>query len=131
VDATLALGLLVQVEQVLDRLIAGPGRARQKAAARDAAVEAWRLFDALTPTEARVAELVASGHSNKQVAAQLYMSVRTVEAKPFPDFRKARRALTHRAGSAPLPAGWVTGAHPSHPFICPEMWDGAVPHSLP
>ncbi len=35
---------------------------------------------ALTPTEARVAELVASGHSNKEVAAQLYMSVKTVEA---------------------------------------------------
>jgi DNA-binding NarL/FixJ family response regulator len=35
---------------------------------------------AFTPTEARVAELVASGHTNKEVAAELYMSVKTVEA---------------------------------------------------
>jgi DNA-binding NarL/FixJ family response regulator len=80
-------------------------RAKQKAAARDAALEARRVFDALgapawsaraeaelarivpaaarhalTPTEARVADLVASGRSNKEVAAQLYLSVRTVEA---------------------------------------------------
>jgi len=34
----------------------------------------------LTPTEQRVADLVASGLSNKQVAEQLYLSVYTVEA---------------------------------------------------
>jgi DNA-binding NarL/FixJ family response regulator len=34
----------------------------------------------LTPTEQQVAELVAKGRSNKEVAAQLFMSVRTVEA---------------------------------------------------
>jgi DNA-binding CsgD family transcriptional regulator len=34
----------------------------------------------LTPTEARVAELVADGRSNKQVADALFVSVRTVEA---------------------------------------------------
>src|SRR5262249_21126825 len=35
----------------------------------------------LTPTERRVAELVASGLSNKEVAAQLFVSVSTVEAQ--------------------------------------------------
>jgi DNA-binding NarL/FixJ family response regulator len=34
----------------------------------------------LTPGERRVAELVAAGLSNKQVAEQLYVSVYTVEA---------------------------------------------------
>ena len=34
----------------------------------------------LTPGEPRVAELVASGPSNKEVAAQLYVSIYTVEA---------------------------------------------------
>jgi DNA-binding CsgD family transcriptional regulator len=34
----------------------------------------------LTPTEARVAELVASGRTNKEVAADLFLSVKTVEA---------------------------------------------------
>ncbi len=34
----------------------------------------------LTPTEARVAELVSSGRTNKEVAAELFLSVKTVEA---------------------------------------------------
>jgi DNA-binding CsgD family transcriptional regulator len=34
----------------------------------------------LTPTEQRVADLVAGGRSNKEVAAELFVSVRTVEA---------------------------------------------------
>jgi DNA-binding CsgD family transcriptional regulator len=36
--------------------------------------------DGLTPTEQRVADLVADGRSNKEVAAELFVSVRTVEA---------------------------------------------------
>jgi DNA-binding NarL/FixJ family response regulator len=42
----------------------------------------------LTPTESRVAELVASGQSNKDVAAALFVSVRTVEANLSKIFRK-------------------------------------------
>jgi DNA-binding CsgD family transcriptional regulator len=34
----------------------------------------------LTPTEQRVADLVAEGRSNKEVAGELFVSVRTVEA---------------------------------------------------
>ena len=35
--------------------------------------------DGLTPAQERVAELVAAGKSNRQIAAELFMSVRTVE----------------------------------------------------
>ena len=106
-------------------------RAKQKAAARDAAVEARRVFDALgaaawsaradaelariapaaarhalTPTEARVAELVTSGHSNKEVAAQLYMSVKTVEANLSRIFAKLDvRSRTELAARRFRPGG--------------------------
>ena len=39
-----------------------------------------RASDGLTPTEERVADLVAEGRSNKEVAGALFVSVRTVEA---------------------------------------------------
>jgi DNA-binding CsgD family transcriptional regulator len=42
----------------------------------------------LTPTELQVAELVAAGSSNKEVAAQLFVSVRTVEANLSKIYRK-------------------------------------------
>ena len=80
-------------------------RLKQKAAARGSLEEALTILDGigarlwaeraraelarisgraptggLTPTEERVADLVAEGRSNKQVAAELFVSVRTVEA---------------------------------------------------
>jgi DNA-binding CsgD family transcriptional regulator len=81
-------------------------RAKRWRAAREALAEAIELFDSLgaalwaeraagelarvagrapatgtlTETERRVAELVASGRSNKQVAADLFVTVRAVEA---------------------------------------------------
>ncbi len=44
--------------------------------------------DQLTPTEARVAELAASGHTNREVAAMLYISAKTVEANLARVYRK-------------------------------------------
>jgi DNA-binding CsgD family transcriptional regulator len=81
-------------------------RAKQKRAARSRLEEAHAIFKSLgapawiaraeselsriapaaagvselTPTETRVAGLVAKGRTNKEVAAELYMSVKTVEA---------------------------------------------------
>jgi len=42
----------------------------------------------LTATERRVAELVGSGHSNQETAAELFMSVKTVEANLTRIYRK-------------------------------------------
>jgi DNA-binding CsgD family transcriptional regulator len=36
--------------------------------------------DGLTPTEARVAELIAAGRSNKEAAAELFVTIRTIES---------------------------------------------------
>ena len=44
--------------------------------------------DGLTPTEQRVADLVAAGRSNKEIAAELYLSVKTVEGNVSKVFRK-------------------------------------------
>ncbi|MHB8060792.1 MAG: helix-turn-helix transcriptional regulator [Gaiellaceae bacterium] len=56
----------------------------------------------LTATERQVAELVAAGQSNKEVAAALFVSARTVEANLFKIFRKlgieSRSELAGRFG---------------------------------
>lgn len=44
--------------------------------------------DSLTPAERRIAELVAAGHSNPEIAAALFISVKTVEANLTRVYRK-------------------------------------------
>jgi DNA-binding CsgD family transcriptional regulator len=44
--------------------------------------------DSLTPAERRIADLVAAGHSNPEIAATLYVSVKTVEANLTRIYRK-------------------------------------------
>ena len=56
-----------------------------------------RLGRELTPTELRVAELVAEGLQTKQVAAALFVSPKTVEGHLTQHLREAGRALTHGA----------------------------------
>ncbi|HEY5478478.1 MAG TPA: AAA family ATPase [Gaiellaceae bacterium] len=89
-------------------------RAKQKRTAREALEQAVDIFDrlgarlwsqkaqaalervggqrggelGLTPTEQRIAELVAKGRSNKEVAGALFVSVRTVEATLSKIYRK-------------------------------------------
>jgi DNA-binding CsgD family transcriptional regulator len=60
--------------------------------------------DELTGTEVRVAELAASGRSNKEIAAELFMGVSTVEAHLSHVYRKL--GIRSRAGLG----AWVTTA---------------------
>lgn len=62
--------------------------------------------DELTPTERRIAELVAKGKTNKEVAAQLFITPRTVEGHLTRIYAKlgvrSRAELAHRTS---VPAG--------------------------
>jgi DNA-binding CsgD family transcriptional regulator len=69
--------------------------------------------DELTPSERRIAELAASGSSNREIAASLFLSVRTVETHLTSAYRRlaisSRRelpeALAQRATDATQAAG--------------------------
>jgi DNA-binding CsgD family transcriptional regulator len=107
-------------------------RTRKRGAARDALERALAIFDELgaalwtekarselarvggrtaagdelTPTERRIAELVAKGKTNKEVAAQLFITPRTVEGHLTRIYAKlgvrSRAELAHRTS---VPAG--------------------------
>ncbi|MGW3151387.1 AAA family ATPase [Streptomyces sp. NPDC001177] len=63
----------------------------------------------LTPTEARIAELVGGGATNREVAAELFISVKTVEGALSRVYRKlgvrSRTALAHAMAVAVIVAG--------------------------
>jgi DNA-binding CsgD family transcriptional regulator len=70
-------------------------------------------WEALTPAESHVARLVAAGHRNSEIAAQLFVSKRTVEAHLWRIYAKleatsrveiARVAMAHGSGGV-MPAG--------------------------
>jgi DNA-binding CsgD family transcriptional regulator len=126
--ASLADGSLdeLPLERARTLLVLGVARrrARERAAARQALEESGSLFEqlgaplwaarareelarvggraavaGLTPAEQRVAELAASGRSNKEIAAALFVTVKTVEATLSRVYRKlgvrSRAALAH------------------------------------
>jgi DNA-binding CsgD family transcriptional regulator len=63
----------------------------------------------LTPTEERVARLVAEGRSNREAAAALYLSRHTVEGHLSRIYAKlgvrSRTELAHRLAAAGRPSG--------------------------
>jgi DNA-binding CsgD family transcriptional regulator len=74
-------------------------RARTELRAAGAVVKrSDREISALTAQERKIAELASVGHSNKQIAAQLYLSPRTVGAHLYRVFPKL--GVTSRAGLA-------------------------------
>jgi DNA-binding CsgD family transcriptional regulator len=80
-----AASSLDEAAAIFGRLGASPWQ--QQAAAQRARLAPGR-DDELTPTERRVAELVAGGHSNPQIAASMFISVKTVEANLTRIYRK-------------------------------------------
>jgi DNA-binding CsgD family transcriptional regulator len=66
----------------------------------------------LTPTEARIAELVGGGATNREVAAELFISVKTVEGTLSRIYRKvgvrSRTALAHAMAVAVIASGAAT-----------------------
>jgi DNA-binding CsgD family transcriptional regulator len=69
---------LTAAEAAFERL--GASRWAERAAAERARIGGRTQVEGLTETELRVARLVADGRSNKEVAAELFVSVRAVEA---------------------------------------------------
>jgi DNA-binding NarL/FixJ family response regulator len=69
---------LTAAEQGFERL--GATRWAERARAERARIGGRTTIEGLSETELRVAELVAAGKSNKEVAAELFVSVRAVEA---------------------------------------------------
>jgi DNA-binding CsgD family transcriptional regulator len=68
-------------------------------------VAAARAGSGLTPAEQRVADLIASGATNREAAAALFVSVRTVETHVASVYRKlgvrTRVELARRLSSHP------------------------------
>ena len=82
-----AAGTLTRAAELFDELGAAPWRERAAAELRRARPRP-RRDDTLTAAESRVAVLVAGGGTNKEVAAQLFTTVATVEAHLTRIYRK-------------------------------------------
>ena len=73
-----ARAALEEAVEILDQM--GARLWAERARAELGRIGGRAAADGLTPTEQRVADLVAEGRSNKEVAGALFVSVRTVEA---------------------------------------------------
>ncbi len=98
---TAARAALAEALDLAERAGAAPlaARARDELARVDAAVRGTAGAAGLTPAEARIAELVRGGATNREVAAELFISVKTVEGTLSRLYRKfgvrSRTALAH------------------------------------
>ena len=108
------------MSRLLDERDDGAGLGHVDRVARDEAsrVGLHPTTSTLTETERRVAELVGSGRSNQETAAELFISVKTVEANLTRVYRKLSvRSRTELANhlnnlaSGPLRDGTDTAHH--------------------
>ena len=90
------------------RLLARRARAELQATGARPRRPALTGIDALTPTERHVATLAARGHSNPDIAQQLYVTRRTIETHLTHAFQKldisARAELPAVLAAADPPA---------------------------
>lgn len=96
--ATEARAALSLAADAFESLGARPWADRARTELRAAGANVKRGQAALSAQERTIAELAAAGHSNKQIAAQLYLSPRTVGAHLYRIFPKL--GITSRAGLA-------------------------------
>jgi DNA-binding CsgD family transcriptional regulator len=100
---------LATFEAVHTDVLAERARAELRATGETARRRDPSTIDQLTPQELQIARLVASGLANKQVAAQLFLSPRTVDAHLRKVFTKlgltSRTQLARQPLGEPEPAG--------------------------
>ncbi|WP_435137638.1 AAA family ATPase [Actinacidiphila sp. bgisy144] len=108
---TAARAALAEALELAEAVGAAPlaARAGDELARVDAVVRGAATPAGLTPAEARVADLVRGGATNREVAAELFISVKTVEGTLSRLYRKfgvrSRTELAHVMASAgPRPA---------------------------
>jgi DNA-binding NarL/FixJ family response regulator len=94
-----------EARAALDQALAGFEQLGDVMWARTTASELRRLAtrrapDALTPTERRIAELAASGLSNPEISARVYVSRKTVEANLARVYRKLGISSRAQLGQA-------------------------------
>ncbi|MDQ0760561.1 AAA family ATPase [Streptomyces canus] len=104
--------ILGEALEIATRIGAAPlaSRARDELTRLDAADRGGEAGGReLTPTEARIAALVGGGATNREVAAELFISVKTVEGALSRVYRKfgvrSRTALAHAMAVAVLATG--------------------------
>ncbi len=151
------LALPVDLVRTLIALGAVERRARHRTAARTALAEALEIAERtgavplaarardelarleaiergggpqLTPTEARIAELVGGGATNREVAAELFISVKTVEGTLSRVYRKfgvrSRTALARAIAISPA-GGRAEAALPRRAVARPIRGGGLLP----
>jgi DNA-binding CsgD family transcriptional regulator len=97
-----ARAALTEAEQIFTQLGASSWATRAAAELRRLGLQRGTIGE-LTPTEERIARLVASGMTNKEVAAATFVTVKTVEANLWRIYRKlgvqSRRSLASVVGA--------------------------------
>jgi DNA-binding CsgD family transcriptional regulator len=108
----LAANSLAQAASIFERLGATPWLARARDEAARVPVRGG-AGSGLTPTEAQVAGLVATGSSNREIAATLLIGVKTVESNLTRIY--AKLGVRSRTELAAAVAGSIEQGRPSEP----------------
>ena len=112
------------------RLLARRARAELHATGARPRRPALTGMDALTPTEHRVATLAAHGHSNPDIAQQLYVTRRTIETHLTHAFQKlditTRADLAARLTDQRRPDATALEPSPSDPGETPATSAAAL-----